>query len=157
MTMDDDRFDRWARRLGSRRYVVATIVGASVAFPIAAANAATSSPNRKGAKPARKRHGKHGHGSGGQAFGCTKQDSLCSGLGSPVQCPNFLAGFCVIFRKKPMCASLESGCDDCTSDADCQKILVNPKARCIENCSACRQAGSTGFCVVPVTATPTAA
>jgi hypothetical protein len=149
--MDQDRFDRWTRRLSSRRDVVATILGAGAALPFAAAGAATSQPNGKGTRRNKKHNAKSGHGKGGNAFGCTKHDNACAGVEAP--CPNFSGGFCILIGKKSVCASA-GVCHDCKSDADCRTFANDQTARCVKKCADCQAQGAPSACIVPATGTP---
>jgi hypothetical protein len=127
--MDPSRFDRWTRRLQSRRRFGLTLAGFGASLELrrsATAAAATPATQRKG------------NGS----FGCSKQDNSCRiASGGDVLCPHAPTGsgaFCVTTKKgTPLCAG--SGlCAPCTHKADCFADF-GPTAQCIKQCPICTQ------------------
>ena len=165
--MNGARFDEFARALRSRRGLLRIAAGAAAlrVWPVAAVTPASClldgeacQPNNAAAcctRACAKHKGKHVCKATGQAFGCGKNQATnqCRLGVTPVPCPHFPDGTCVIDGKKSLCVTSIT-CMACASDADCQRALDSRFGRCVKRCPACELENATSACVIPAGSTP---
>lgn len=165
--MNGARFDGFTRALRSRRGLLRMAAGVAAlgVRPVAAVSPASCVLDGEPCQPSNavacctgvcgKRKGKHLCKSTGQAFGCGKNQATnqCRLRVTPVPCPNFPDGTCVIDGKKPLCVSAIT-CMACASDADCQRALDSRFGRCVKKCPACGLVDATSACIIPAESTP---